>query len=157
MLVSAIDPYASATGMHTSPPSWIPFPPPTPSCPSRLSQSTGYEVHLQGEFSFHNVLQTMLSLDKVVWTRNLTERKIKCPTSLIIEEMQTESTRWQQWSLSVRGKICHLNTYLSGRRVFFGWLSFFFFSRTLFSCFYIFWRQVGSQFSDQGLNSRPLY
>ena len=60
----------------------------------------GYEVHLQGAFlpalgAFQNVLQTMSSLDKVVWTRNLTERKIKCPTSLDIEEMQTELARWR--------------------------------------------------------------
>ena len=129
--------------LHTSPPSWIPFPPPTPSCPSRLSQSTGYEVHLQGEFSFQNVLQSRLSLDKVVWTRNWTERKIKCPTLLGIEEMQTESARWQEWSLSGRGQDLstqHVSVWQEGcfgLIIYFSYLNF-------VSCFYIFWWQVGS-------------
>ena len=42
MLVSAVDQHESAIGMHISPPSWSPLPPPTPSHPSRLSQSPGF-------------------------------------------------------------------------------------------------------------------
>ena len=41
MLVSAIQQYESAIGIHMSPPSWTSLPPPTPSHPSRLSQNTG--------------------------------------------------------------------------------------------------------------------
>ena len=36
--------YGSAIGIHISPPSWISLPPPTPSHPSRLSQSTRFEL-----------------------------------------------------------------------------------------------------------------
>ena len=39
MLASAIH-HESASGIHVLSPSWIPLPPPTPSSPSRLSQST---------------------------------------------------------------------------------------------------------------------
>ena len=38
--VSAICQHESATGIHMFPPSWIPLPHPSPSYPSRLSQST---------------------------------------------------------------------------------------------------------------------
>ena len=40
MLVSAIHHHDSATGIYMSPPSWTSLPPPCPSHPSRLSQST---------------------------------------------------------------------------------------------------------------------
>ena len=41
VLISAIHQHESATGVHMSPPSWTPLPSPTPSHPSRLSQSPG--------------------------------------------------------------------------------------------------------------------
>ena len=41
VLVSAIHQHESAIGIHMSSPSWTSLPPPTPSHPSRLSQSTG--------------------------------------------------------------------------------------------------------------------
>ena len=41
-MVSAIYQRESATGIHRSPPSWTSLPPPTPSHPSRFSQSTGF-------------------------------------------------------------------------------------------------------------------
>ena len=44
MLVSAIDQHESAPGIHVSCPSWASLPPPIPSHPSRLSQSTGFEL-----------------------------------------------------------------------------------------------------------------
>ena len=44
MLVSAIQQHESATGIHMSPPSWTSLLPPTPSHPSRLSMSTGFEL-----------------------------------------------------------------------------------------------------------------
>ena len=40
MLLSATHQHESAIGTHMSPPSWTSLPPPTPSHPSRLSQST---------------------------------------------------------------------------------------------------------------------
>ena len=42
--VSAIHHHKSATVLHMFPLSWISFPPPTPSHPSRLSQSTIFEL-----------------------------------------------------------------------------------------------------------------
>ena len=44
VLVFAIYQNASAMGIHMSPPSGGSLPPPTPSHPSRLSQSTGFEL-----------------------------------------------------------------------------------------------------------------
>ena len=44
MLVSAIHQHESATGIHMSPPSWIPLPSPAPSHLLRLSQSTGLSL-----------------------------------------------------------------------------------------------------------------
>ena len=44
VVVSAMKQHESATGTHMSPPSWSPLPPPTPSHPSRLSHSTGFEL-----------------------------------------------------------------------------------------------------------------
>ena len=44
VLLSAIHWHESATGIHMSSPLWISLPTPTPSHPSRLSQSTGYEL-----------------------------------------------------------------------------------------------------------------
>ena len=41
---SIIQQHESAIGVHISPPSWISLLPPTPSHPSRLSQSTGFEL-----------------------------------------------------------------------------------------------------------------
>ena len=40
--VFAIHPYEWATGIHASPPSWIPVPPPSPPHSSRLSWSTDF-------------------------------------------------------------------------------------------------------------------
>ena len=42
VLVSAIHQHKSALGLHMSPPSGTSLPPPTPSHPSRLSQSSGF-------------------------------------------------------------------------------------------------------------------
>ena len=44
VLVSAVHWHESAIGIHTSPPLWMSLPTPTPSHPSRLPQSTGYEL-----------------------------------------------------------------------------------------------------------------
>ena len=44
VVVSAIHWHESAIGIHTSPPLWMSLPTPTPSHPSRLSQSTRYEL-----------------------------------------------------------------------------------------------------------------
>ena len=44
MLVSAIHQHESAICIHMPTPSWNSFPPPTPSYPSRLSHSTGFEL-----------------------------------------------------------------------------------------------------------------
>ena len=43
-LVSATHPYESAIGIHMPPPSWTSLPSPTPSHPSRFSQSTKFEL-----------------------------------------------------------------------------------------------------------------
>ena len=40
--VFALHQHESAKVTHVSPPSWTPFPPPSPPCPSGLSQSTGF-------------------------------------------------------------------------------------------------------------------
>ena len=45
VLFSATHQHESAIGIHTSPPSWASLPPPTPSHPSRLSQSPGCSLH----------------------------------------------------------------------------------------------------------------
>ena len=44
MFISAIHQHESAIGMYMSPPSWTSFPSPTPSHPSMLAQSTGFEL-----------------------------------------------------------------------------------------------------------------
>ena len=44
MLISAIHQHESATGIRMPPPSWTSFPPPSPSHPSRLSQSAEFEL-----------------------------------------------------------------------------------------------------------------
>ena len=44
MLASAIQQHESALDISVFPPSWTSLPPPTPSRPSRLSQSTGFEL-----------------------------------------------------------------------------------------------------------------
>jgi len=65
MLVSAIHQLESVTGMHMSFPSWTPFPPPTPSHPSTLSQSTGLSPcvtqNILNCYPFFHVLCAVLS------------------------------------------------------------------------------------------------
>ena len=43
-MVSAIHQHESTIGIHTSPPSGISLPPPTPPYPSKLLQSTGFQL-----------------------------------------------------------------------------------------------------------------
>ena len=44
VLASAICQHESAIGIHMTPPSWMSLTPPTPSHPTGLSQSTGFEL-----------------------------------------------------------------------------------------------------------------
>ena len=62
VLVSAIHQYESAIGIHSCPPFCTSLPLPTPSHPSRLSQSTGFELPashnkfpLTGCFTYANI------------------------------------------------------------------------------------------------------
>ena len=59
MLVSAICHHESATGIHISPPSWVSFPPPSPSHPSRLSLSPGLGA-LSHSANSHSILDMLV-------------------------------------------------------------------------------------------------
>ena len=67
MLASAIHQHESATSIHMSPPSWTSLPLPTPSQPSRLSQSPGLsslrhtaDFHGLSNFTFDKVYVSIL-------------------------------------------------------------------------------------------------
>ena len=67
VLASAIYQQELVMSIHMSSPSWTCLPPPTPSHPSRLSQSTGFELpvwhskfHWLSDFTYENVYISML-------------------------------------------------------------------------------------------------
>ena len=67
LMVSAIHQHESATSIHMSPPSWTSLPLPTPSQPSRLSQSPGLsslrhtaDFHGLSNFTFDKVYVSIL-------------------------------------------------------------------------------------------------
>ena len=60
MLASVIHQHASATGIHISLPSWSSSESPTPSQPSRLSQSTGLSSLCQANFHWLSVLHMLM-------------------------------------------------------------------------------------------------
>ena len=70
-MVSAVHQHDSAIGIHMSPPSWTYLPPPSPSHPSRLSQSTDFGIPMSYSkfplaisFTYGNV--SVDSLEKTV-------------------------------------------------------------------------------------------